>query len=466
MGVFRLTRSLQAVKTACGSHPSSQEMLNLSEDALPKFTDFPFRDSIFKDIKAAGFVTPTPIQAACIGPVLEGKDVIGLAQTGTGKTAAFALPIIQHMAPKLEMGALILAPTRELAQQIAVMFNQLGRSSNIRVAVLVGGIPIQQDYKALRHWPNVLVATPGRLIDHIRSHTVVLTHVEMFVIDEADRMHDMGFIPQIRQIISALPEDRQTLLFTATLPDDVERIARGHMRSPVRLQVGRRSAPAERAEQQIFKLSEDKKIPLLLDILDKSEGRVLVFVRTKHGADRLARAVYKRFRDVARIHGNRTQVDRDKAMAGFREGRYRILIATDIAARGLDVADIEHVINYDFPHSAEDYVHRIGRTARIGTAGKATSFVTGADMRYLHDVEHLVAAKLPLTMIGTAEEHERDRKAGEQARGSRHGHGGGRSGGGRRGGGGHSRPGGGRGHSGPHHKSGGSSSGSSTPKSA
>ncbi len=423
----------------------------MSGDAKHKFSDFPFRESIFRDLHEAGFLSPTPIQAACLGPVLEGKDVIGLAQTGTGKTAAFALPIIQKLAGSSDMGALVLAPTRELAQQIAGMFNMLGHSSDIGVAVVVGGIPIAQDYKALRGWPNVLVATPGRLIDHIRNRSVVLSTIRVLVIDEADRMHDMGFIPQIREILAALPADRQTMLFTATMPADVEHIARGHMRAPVRIAVGRESAPAERAHQQVFRVSESGKTDLLLGLLKKTEGRVLVFVRTKTGADRLARAVYRKHRDVARIHGNRTQVDRDAAMKGFREGRYRILIATDIAARGIDVADIEHVVNYDFPRAPEDYVHRIGRTARIGAEGDASSFVTSRDLPVLHGVERLTGAKLPLTTVGEVEAeaartHERPRGGG--------GGGGDRRGGGRsrRGGRGHRGSGGGGG-SGQSHKS-------------
>ncbi|HUU42270.1 MAG TPA: DEAD/DEAH box helicase, partial [Planctomycetota bacterium] len=320
---------------------------------------------------------------------------IGLAQTGTGKTAAFALPIIQRLAGSLEMKALVLAPTRELAQQIAGVFNELGQSSNVRTAVVVGGIPIGKDYEALRRWPNVLVATPGRLIDHINSRTVMLSAIEVFVIDEADRMHDMGFMPQIARVMAALPENRQTLLFSATMPEDVEQIARRHMRSPVQIQVGRRSAPAERAQQHLLHVAEDRKTPLLLQLLKQTVGRALVFVRTKRGAERLARALRGRH-DVARLHGDRTQTDRDRAMSGFRDGRYRVLVATDIAARGIDVADIEHVINYDFPRSPEDYVHRIGRTARVEASGRATSFVTHMERKYVVQLEKLIGRKLSL----------------------------------------------------------------------
>ena len=366
------------------------------EKQTANFSDYPFRESIHRDIEAAGYETPTPIQAECIPPALEGRDLIGLAQTGTGKTAAFALPIIHRAAQQMGMAALVLAPTRELAQQIARMFNDLGASSGIRVAVVVGGIPIRKDERALTSWPNVLVATPGRLIDHLESGKVTLSEIQTLVVDEADRMHDMGFIPQIQRILSSLPAERQTMMFTATMPSDVERIARRHMRDPLRIQVGRRSAPAERAQQQLFRVDEDRKTALLLDLLNEANGRVLIFVRTKLGVDRLARAVMRRHPATARLHSNREQVDRDQAMAGFRDGTYRIMIATDIAARGLDVADIEHVINYDFPHYAEDYVHRVGRTARVAASGQATSFVTRADRSYVAAVERLVGEKLPL----------------------------------------------------------------------
>jgi ATP-dependent RNA helicase RhlE len=364
---------------------------------VTKFTDFPFSEALHKDLVAAGYETPTPIQAKAIRPVLEGKDVIGLAQTGTGKTAAFALPIIHRLAAKAELGALILAPTRELVHQIVDVFKMLGATSGVRVASVVGGIKIDNDWRALRSWPNVLVATPGRLIDHLEQKTVNFKEIEMFVIDEADRMHDMGFIPQIRRIIAALPEKRQTLMFTATMPPDVEQIARRSMHDAVKILVGPASRPVERAEQHLYQIHDEKlKLPLLLDLLAKETGRVLVFLRTKRGVDRLARRIIDRRHAVARIHGDREMNQRTEAMKGFREGRYRVLIATDIAARGLDVADIEHVINYDFPRHPEDYVHRIGRTARLVATGKATSFVTPADRPYVRDLEKLIATKLTL----------------------------------------------------------------------
>ena len=369
--------------------------MSTSHEAI-KFTDYPFSDSLQQDIAAAGYETPTPIQAQCIPLALAGKDLIGLAQTGTGKTAAFALPIISRLAHRMELGALVLAPTRELVAQIVGVFRALGRSSGLRVASLVGGVKMDLDHSALRSWPNVIIATPGRLIDHLEQKTVTFKEIEILTVDEADRMHDMGFIPQIRRIIAHLPEKRQTMMFTATMPADVEQIARRHMRDPVRILVGPASRPVERTEQQLYRLQETEKTPLLLYLLRRETGRVLVFVRTKRGVDRLARRVMNLGHHVARIHGDREQNQRDEAMKGFREGRYRILLATDIAARGLDVADIEHVINYDFPRSPEDYVHRVGRTARLEANGRASSFVTPGDRAYVQALERLIGRKLDL----------------------------------------------------------------------
>jgi ATP-dependent RNA helicase RhlE len=358
------------------------------------FRDLPLIDSIHQAIDELGFERPTPIQSACIPPALEGKDVIGLAQTGTGKTAAFAIPIIQRLAHRAELGALVLAPTRELAAQITESFEKLGGPSGVRVACVVGGVPMEQDYKALRSWPNVLVATPGRLNDHIETSKLSLAEIEVLVVDEADRMHDMGFIPQIRRIIDRLPQNRQTMMFTATLPADVERIARRNMRDPVRIQIGL-TAPAHRARQELYEVSEDDKPHLLVRMLRRIEGRQLIFLRTKRGVDRLSRIINGRGIRAAKIHGDMEQLGRDKSLSDFRDGAVKVLVATDIAARGLDVSGIEHVINYDFPHHAEDYVHRIGRTARADASGLATSFITRADRRFVSAVRQLIGDKLP-----------------------------------------------------------------------
>jgi len=403
----------------------------ISQEKCTTFSQYALNQRILKDVADMGYVEPTPIQAQCIPPALEGKDVIGLAQTGTGKTAAFGLPIIQRVAHKAEMAALILAPTRELARQIAEALRQMGKSSDLRVAVLVGGVPVKEDQKALRSWPNVLVATPGRLIDHIYSRTIDLSEIEILVVDEADRMHDMGFMPQIRRIVEVLPAERQTMMFTATMPADVEKLVRRSMRSPIRIQVGL-TAPPHRAEQKLYHVQEPQKLPLLLDLLDESTGRVLVFVRTKRKVERVARGISRRHA-VARLHGDREQSQRTAAMNGFREGKYRVLVATDIAARGLDVADIEHVINFDFPHSPEDYIHRIGRTARAAASGLASSFVTHTDRPCLRQVERLISTTLPAETIGGGEvEPEPQARRGPGGGQLRSGE---RSGGGRRGGG-------------------------------
>jgi len=358
------------------------------------FADFPLRESIHESIRQAGFEKPTPIQAMCIPPALEDKDLIGLAQTGTGKTAAFAIPIIQRMAGRSEQGALVLAPTRELAAQITTVFEELGANSGVRVVTIVGGTPMEGDFAALRSWPNVLVATPGRLLDHLGSGKLSLSEIEVLAVDEADRMHDMGFIPQITDIIAMLPPKRQTMMFTATMHEDVERIVRKSMHDAVRIQIGV-TAPAHRARQELIEVAEDDKTRLLLQLLKKSEGRVLVFTRTKRGAARLAGQISRRGVRAGCIHGDLEQPQRDKALGDFRDGNRRILVATDIAARGLDISNIEHVINYDFPHNPEDYVHRIGRTARVEASGVATSFVTRADGRFVSGVRKLIGDKLP-----------------------------------------------------------------------
>jgi len=361
---------------------------------LPAFAEMPLSERMQHDIAEAGFVTPLPIQAQTILPALEGKDIIGLAATGTGKTAAFAIPMIERIRDLLDIGGLVLAPTRELANQIHSVFMELGGRGGIRPIVLVGGMPMDDDLKALRSWPNVIIATPGRLIDHIRLETVALSHVEMFTIDEADRMHDMGFIPQINQIMRALPAERQTLMFTATMAPDIECIARGNMNDPIRVEVGIQ-APAQGARQMLYRLSDDAKRDFLTKLVRRSEGRVLVFCRTKVNVDRVTRTLGRAVREpVARLHSGREQAERDDAMEGFRSGECRILVATDIAARGLDVAAIEHVVNYDFPMHPEDYIHRVGRTARVDETGHATTFVTPADGRYVSALFKLLGQKL------------------------------------------------------------------------
>ncbi len=343
-------------------------------------------------LRAAGYTTPTPIQARTIAPALTGKDLIGGAQTGTGKTAAFLIPVVE----RLHDGggsALVLAPTRELAEQIFGWTQKLG--CGLRTAVIVGGVPYGPQFQALRRRPAIIIATPGRLVDHLERGTLNLRDLRILVLDEADRMLDMGFRPQLDRIMQALPAERQTLMFSATLPPDLGALARKHLKDPLRISVGPQALPPSRAEQDVYLVDSDNKTPLLLSLLTGDAGQVLVFARTRHRTDRVAQALEIAGHSVQRIHADRSQYQRREAMDGFRSGRYRVLVATDIAARGIDVAGIGHVINYDLPQTAEDYVHRIGRTARAAAAGRASSFAAPAERAQLHAIERHIGRALP-----------------------------------------------------------------------
>lgn len=355
-------------------------------------------EALLHDLAGAGFVSPTPIQERAIPPALAGRDIIGCAQTGTGKTAAFVIPIIERLAvfPKGLPQALILAPTRELALQTLATIEKLGRSRRISATVIVGGADMQAQVRGLRQRPDVLVATPGRLLDHMWNGTIVLSSIKMLVLDEADRMLDMGFAPQITQIFDALPEQRQTLLFSATLPADLARLIQANVNHPVRVMVAPSATTAEGVTQAVHYTSHGDKPDLLLSLLGADQATALVFTRTKHRADRLGRLLGRAGHRVAVLHGDRSLSQRRAALEGFRRGAFRVLVATDIAARGIDVANIGHVINFDLPNCPEDYVHRIGRTARMKTTGRATSFVTGEDQHQLRDIERLLGQAVPL----------------------------------------------------------------------
>ena len=355
-------------------------------------------EALLHDVAGAGFVSPTPIQERAIPPALAGRDIIGCAQTGTGKTAAFVIPIIERLAvfPKGQPQALILAPTRELALQTLATIEKLGRSRRISATVIVGGADMQAQVRGLRQRPDVLVATPGRLLDHMWNGTIVLSSIKMLVLDEADRMLDMGFAPQINQIRDALPEQRQTLLFSATLPADLARLIQANVNNPVRVMVAPSATTAEGVTQAVHYTSHGDKPDLLLSLLGADQATALVFTRTKHRADRLGRLLGRAGHRVAVLHGDRSLSQRRAALEGFRRGAFRVLVATDIAARGIDVANIGHVINFDLPNCPEDYVHRIGRTARMKTTGRATSFVTGEDQHQLRDIERLLGQAVPL----------------------------------------------------------------------
>ncbi len=353
---------------------------------------------LLRDLGQAGLSTPTPIQAQAIPPALAGRDVIGCAQTGTGKTAAFVIPLIERLAllPKGEPQALILAPTRELALQILTTIDKLGRGLGISATVIVGGADMQAQVRGLRQRPDILVATPGRLLDHMWNGTVNLAPIKILVLDEADRMLDMGFAPQINQIFDALPEERQTLLFSATLPADLTRLVQASVQNPVKVMVTPSATTADGVTQALHYTTHHDKGALLLSLLKDERETALIFTRTKHRADQVTRVLGQAGHKVAVIHGDRSLPQRRAALEGFKRGTYRVLVATDIAARGIDVANIGHVINFDLPICPEDYVHRIGRTARMNATGRATSFVTAEEPQQLKAIEQLLGHAVPL----------------------------------------------------------------------
>ena len=362
------------------------------------FSTLGLSEPLLRDLTAAGLLVPTPIQAQAIPPALEGRDVIGCAQTGTGKTAAFVVPMIERLAvlPKGQPQALILAPTRELALQIFGSIEKLGRSHHISATVIVGGSDMQAQIRGLRQRPDILVATPGRLLDHMWNGTINLAPIKILVLDEADRMLDMGFAPQINQILDALPVERQTLLFSATIQTDVTRLVQASLNGAVRVMVTPASTTADGVTQALHHTTSQEKTRLLVSLLAAERGTVLVFARTKSRVDRLGQTLEQAGHRVAVIHGDRSLPQRLRALDGFKRGQVRILVATDIAARGIDVANIGHVVNYDLPNCPEDYIHRIGRTARMKMTGRATSFVTFEERDQLCAIETLLGHSVPL----------------------------------------------------------------------
>jgi ATP-dependent RNA helicase RhlE len=364
------------------------------------FADLKLSEKSLHALDRAGFEHPTPIQAQAIPPALAGRDVIGTAATGTGKTAAFLFPIIERLAGKTGTRALILAPTRELALQIGEELERFGRGTRVRGAVVIGGVGMSPQTQAFKDRREVIVATPGRLVDHLQH----LDDVEVLVLDEADRMLDMGFKPQLNQILQRLPKARQTMLFSATMGGEVAEFAATHLKDPVRVEVVRSGTTPARAEQQVFLVSQEEKVPLLLALLAKDGLSTLVFTRTKRRADRVWKAVARAGHKSARIHADRTQGQRRMALDGFKDGTYRVLVATDIAARGIDVAEIGHVVNFDLPHVAEDYVHRVGRTARAEAAGRASAFSSPEETSLLRDIEKLTRKALPRAEVPRGEE--------------------------------------------------------------
>jgi ATP-dependent RNA helicase RhlE len=359
------------------------------------FRELKLSEKTLHALDRAGFEHPTPIQAQAIPPALAGRDVIGTAATGTGKTAAFLLPIIERLAGRPGTRALVLAPTRELALQITDELERFGKGRHVRGAAVIGGVGFGEQTRAFQERREVIVATPGRLVDHLDQGTARLQDVEVLVLDEADRMLDMGFKPQLTRILRHVPRVRQTLLFSATMGGEVAEFATSHLRDPVRVEVVRSGTTAERAEQQVFLVSQEEKVPLLLALLARDDQSTLVFTRTKRRADRVWKAIARAGHKVARIHADRTQGQRRQALEGFKDGTYRVLVATDIAARGIDVAEIGHVVNFDLPHVAEDYVHRVGRTARAAASGRASAFSSPEETPLLRDIEKLTRKALP-----------------------------------------------------------------------
>ncbi|MDA8240812.1 MAG: DEAD/DEAH box helicase [Nitrospiraceae bacterium] len=361
-----------------------------------EFHTFNFHPRVLAGVKSAGYVTPTPIQAEAIPQVLQGRDLMGLAQTGTGKTAAFVLPILERLiaGPRGHVRALVVAPTRELAEQIHVEIGRLGRQTNLRSAAIYGGVSIQPQIQKLRSGTEIIVACPGRLLDHINQRTIDLSGAEVLVLDEADRMFDMGFLPDVRRIIRHLPAKRQTLLFSATMPDDIRRLAHEVLQAPVTVQVSH-SAPASTVAHALYPVGQHLKTALLMELLRHTDTEsVLIFTRTKHRAKRVGQQLEKAGHRAASLQGNLSQNRRQEALDGFRRGSYQILVATDIAARGIDVSSISHVINYDMPDTSDAYTHRIGRTGRAAKTGDAFTFVTPEDEPLVRSIERVLGQKV------------------------------------------------------------------------
>ena len=371
---------------------------------MTSFQDFGLAEPIERALAEEKYATPTPIQAQTIPIALSRRDVIGIAQTGTGKTAAFALPILHHISAHTRQTrrkccrVLVLSPTRELSGQILDSFRAYGRHLRISAALVIGGVPMGGQVRALLEGVDILVATPGRLLDLVRSNALRLSEVEFLVLDEADRMLDMGFIHDIRKIVAKLPVDRQTLLFSATMPHAIVELAGAMLRDPAKVAVTPEGSTVAGVEQRILRIDRAAKPAMLADLLRReSIDRALVFTRTKHGADRVVRSLGKAGIVAQAIHGNKSQNQRDRALAGFRNGEVRTLVATDIAARGIDVDGISHVVNFDLPNVPETYLHRIGRTARAGAKGVAISLCDPDERAFLRDIEKLIRMSIPAT---------------------------------------------------------------------
>ncbi len=387
-----------------------------------EFQNFQFHPLVAAGIKASGYASPTPIQVQAIPSVLQGKDVMGLAQTGTGKTAAFALPILHRLMQggRRHVRALVIAPTRELSEQIQESISSLGMKTGLRSATVYGGVSINTQIEKLRRGVEIVVACPGRLLDHIEQKTIDLSRVEVLVLDEADHMFDMGFLPDIRRVLKHLPIKRQTLLFSATMPKEIRHLANDVLVNPVTVEIGA-SAPVETVSHALYPVRQHLKTPLLLELLRSTgSGSVLVFTRTKHRAKRLGDHLSKHGYGATSLQGNLSQAKRQAAMNGFRKGTFQILVATDIAARGIDVNQVSHVINYDIPSTTDAYTHRIGRTGRAERNGDAFTLVTREDMDIVRDIERLLGTPIERRTVEgfdyNASESQRDTESKQPPR--------------------------------------------------
>ncbi len=385
---------------------------------LTKFNELGLNAALLKALDSEGYQTPTPIQSAAIPELLKGSDLLGIAQTGTGKTAAFALPILDRLAKlkgRPDRGtcrALILSPTRELAAQIGESFRTYGKFLRISQATVFGGVSIGNQIRTVGNGVDVLIATPGRLVDLIDRRVLSLSKLEVFVLDEVDQMLDLGFIHAIRKITGLLPAKRQNLFFSATMPKEIAGLAAALLRDPVRVEITPVATTAERVNQSIIHVETRNKLSLLLNLLEQNAmPRTLVFTRTKHGADRVVKGLIQKRIEAAAIHGNKSQGQRERALAGFKSSKLRVLVATDIAARGIDIDGVSHVVNYDLPFVPDSYVHRIGRTARAGASGEAVAFCDHEERPLLRDIERTIRQKIPVVQhalsIATPEANER-----------------------------------------------------------
>lgn len=371
---------------------------NATPENTPRFSDLPIASNLLAALEHHHFTTPTPIQHQTIPVALTGKDIMGIAQTGTGKTLAFGIPLIQRLGEHKGYG-LILVPTRELALQVDENLQKIGRPLGLRTAVIIGGAPMGKQIQILKQRPHIIVATPGRLAEHLEHKRVPVHEIKIVVLDEADRMFDIGFMPQIKKILAMIPRERQTMLFSATMPAEIVKLTAEYMKIPLRIEVAPSGTTAAKIEQEIFIVNKDSKLQLLDKLLTDNMGTTLVFSRTKHGAKKIAAGVRDMGHAAVEIHSNRSLAQRKAALEGFKSGKYRVMVATDIAARGIDVNNITLVVNFDLPDSSEDYVHRIGRTGRAGKMGKAISFVTPDQRADVRSIERLIKKSLPVLAL-------------------------------------------------------------------